>query len=148
MDAYLALYAVFGLMQVCAWLEDNDETSLRCGGMFLFSCLGLKNEATLIILSALLALSAALLLRGQKKFIASKNQVLRRAILFLVPISSKLLWTRYLKRVGAANDLNLGANSIPTMVSRIGNPSIVISILKSTLGKGELRTLSFDLPPV
>lgn len=128
MDGHLAVYAGLAVFYLGRWLELRRRIDLVTGVVASGIVLHLKNEGMLyLLIVAAVATSFLLLQRSQRGLQGVK--VREDLALVALAVSGWLLWERKKHLFHLKNDLNLGLQSLDTVLHRLSEGSLGV-ILK------------------
>jgi hypothetical protein len=140
MDAPLAVYGLFGALQLAAFLKDRARLLDLVGGVvFIAVATGLKNDANLLAVSALwwTVLFLALPRSGNRLRLLSQHW-LRFGIFFAMAATSCLLWPIIRARWGLESELHLGPGSLPRLMQRLNDPEALRAVVNATIVANQL----------
>jgi hypothetical protein len=122
LDAYVALYCGMSLVYFTRWLSGRAAWDLVTGIVFLGVAMDIKNEGALVAVALCAALAAVLLReRHSLRAIAPPAAAWLAALLAL---SGFAIWSLLKLRWQIPNDLDLGMNSVPRILSQVGDGGV------------------------
>ncbi len=136
LDAPLAMFGLFAALQLGAWLTRGSQLNLVGGIVFIAIACGLKNEGSLLGLSAVVCTAAVFVFirsRGRELLPNRRPEQVRLGLVCLLVALSCVAWPIVRAHWGMHNDLQLGLQSIPRMIQRLHEPKMLAMIAQSTL---------------